>query len=85
MPARSDITDCGSSNRKHLRPDEIGEIWVRSDSVAHGYWNNPSDTETYFSARLPTTEEGPFLRTGDLGFQKTASYTLPAVEKPSYF
>jgi acyl-CoA synthetase (AMP-forming)/AMP-acid ligase II len=57
-------------------PDKIGEIWVRSDSVAHGYWNNPSDTETYFSARLPTTEEGPFLRTGDLGFLKDGELYL---------
>jgi 8-amino-7-oxononanoate synthase len=46
----------------------IGEIWVRGPSVAQGYWNQPQITETIFRARLSDTGEGPFLRTGDLGF-----------------
>ncbi|HEX6509319.1 MAG TPA: AMP-binding protein [Chloroflexota bacterium] len=48
-------------------PDEIGEIWVTGPSVAQGYWNRPEETEKTFRARL-ATGEGPFLRTGDLGF-----------------
>lgn len=54
--------------RRACRPDEIGEIWVSGPSVAQGYWANPADTEETFSASLADTGEGPFLRTGDLGF-----------------
>jgi len=49
-------------------PDEVGEIWVSSLSVAQGYWNRPQETELTFHAHLADTGEGPFLRTGDLGF-----------------
>ncbi len=48
-------------------PDGLGEIWVRSDSVAQGYWQRPDESEQTFGAYLPTGE-GPYLRTGDLGF-----------------
>ena len=46
----------------------IGEIWVSSPTVAAGYWNLPEESERVFKARLADTGEGPFLRTGDLGF-----------------
>ncbi len=49
-------------------PDCIGEIWVQGPSVAQGYWQNEEATEAAFKARLKDTGEGPFLRTGDLGF-----------------
>ncbi|MBE9209303.1 AMP-binding protein [Nostoc sp. LEGE 06077] len=49
-------------------PDEVGEIWVSGPSVGHGYWNRPEETEQTFHAYLQDTKEGPFLRTGDLGF-----------------
>ncbi|MFE9789192.1 fatty acyl-AMP ligase [Nocardia salmonicida] len=45
--------------------DTVGEIWVQGDSVAAGYWNRPEETRHTFDAHLG--EEGPFLRTGDLG------------------
>ena len=48
-------------------PDEEGEIWVSGASIAKGYWNRPDETDATFGARL-ATGEGPFLRTGDLGF-----------------
>ena len=48
--------------------NEVGEIWVSSPSVAQGYWNRPDVTEQIFQAYLAETGEGPFLRTGDLGF-----------------
>lgn len=47
---------------------EVGEIWVSSSSVARGYWNRPVETAETFRACLAGTGEGPFLRTGDLGF-----------------
>jgi thioester reductase-like protein len=46
----------------------IGEIWVKSGGVGEGYWNRPADTEATFQARLTGSNDGPFLRTGDLGF-----------------
>jgi len=49
-------------------PGEVGEIWVAGPSVAAGYWNKPEETGRTFGARLSDTGEGPFLRTGDLGF-----------------
>ncbi|GAB4190172.1 MAG: non-ribosomal peptide synthetase [Coleofasciculaceae cyanobacterium] len=47
---------------------EVGEIWVSGSSVGHGYWNQPEKTQETFVAYLSDTGEGPFLRTGDLGF-----------------
>jgi thioester reductase-like protein len=49
-------------------PDEVGEIWVSGPGVAKGYWNKPNETEDTFKGYVSTTGEGPFLRTGDLGF-----------------
>jgi acyl-CoA synthetase (AMP-forming)/AMP-acid ligase II len=51
-------------------PREVGEIWVRGPSVAQGYWRHPELTERTFKAFLVETSEGPFLRTGDLGYLK---------------
>ncbi len=49
---------------------QVGEIWVSGGSVAAGYWNHPGGTEQSFRARPvgADDEDGPFLRTGDLGF-----------------
>ena len=47
---------------------EVGEIWVRGPSVARGYWLRPEESSATFCAQLRDTGEGPFLRTGDLGF-----------------
>jgi len=45
----------------------VGEIWIAGPSVARGYWRNPEATARDFKAFLPGSD-GPFLRTGDLGF-----------------
>lgn len=49
-------------------PDEVGEIWVAGKSVAQGYWNRKEETEKTFRAYTSDSKEGPFLRTGDMGF-----------------
>jgi acyl-CoA synthetase (AMP-forming)/AMP-acid ligase II len=49
-------------------PGRVGEIWVSGPSVGRGYWGHPAETEAIFNARLADKGEGPFLRTGDLGF-----------------
>ncbi|MGN6339133.1 AMP-binding protein [Mycobacterium sp.] len=49
-----------------------GEIWVYGDNVALGYWRKPEETDETFRATLVApsvgTPDGPWLRTGDLGF-----------------
>jgi acyl-CoA synthetase (AMP-forming)/AMP-acid ligase II len=78
-PAR-DLVSCGRTWHGHralaVDPErhtrcaagEIGEIWVAGPSVAQGYWNRTDETIRTFGATLADTGNGPFLRTGDLGF-----------------
>lgn len=47
--------------------NQVGEIWIAGPSVAQGYWQQPTETEQTFGAHL-ADGNGPFLRTGDLGF-----------------
>ncbi|RKH09839.1 amino acid adenylation domain-containing protein [Corallococcus sp. CA053C] len=56
------------TSRRRVGPDGVGEIWVSGPSVARGYWNRPEESAATFGARIEDTGEGPFLRTGDLGF-----------------
>ena len=49
-------------------PDAIGEIWLQGNNVAQGYWKKEEKTKETFQAYITDTTEGPFLRTGDLGF-----------------
>ncbi len=46
--------------------DVVGEVWVRGASVAAGYFRRDEETARTFGAFVDG--EGPFLRTGDLGF-----------------
>ncbi|OBK50233.1 AMP-binding protein [Mycobacterium sp. 1081908.1] len=50
----------------------VGEIWVHGPNVADGYWGKPPEEQRCFGATLadpsPGTPEGPWLKTGDLGF-----------------
>lgn len=55
------------ATNEQLGAGGAGEIWVCSPSVAAGYWRRAAESAGTFDART-TTGEGPFLRTGDLGF-----------------
>jgi acyl-CoA synthetase (AMP-forming)/AMP-acid ligase II len=46
---------------------QVGEVWFSGGSVASGYWRNPVATMATFKA-MTACGEGPFMRTGDLGF-----------------
>jgi acyl-CoA synthetase (AMP-forming)/AMP-acid ligase II/acyl carrier protein len=46
---------------------EVGEIFIQGRSVAAGYLNRPEETAEIFAAHV-VGHDGPFLRTGDLGF-----------------
>ncbi|MEW5926854.1 MAG: non-ribosomal peptide synthase/polyketide synthase [Gemmatimonadota bacterium] len=53
---------------RECAPDRVGEVWVSGPSVARGYWGRAEETAETFGALEAGTGEGPFLRTGDLGF-----------------
>jgi fatty acid CoA ligase FadD21 len=57
---------------RECAPDLVGEIWVHGENVAEGYWHKPPEEQACFGATLtdpsPGTPDGPWLRTGDLGF-----------------
>jgi acyl-CoA synthetase (AMP-forming)/AMP-acid ligase II len=77
---RRKVVSCGKPGYDHRviavdpvthapsRPSEIGELWVQGPSVPGEYWGLSEESEATFGARLAGTNEGPFLRTGDLGF-----------------
>ncbi len=79
-PNARELTGCGrvlpeervaivDADMLHEQPPErIGEIWVQGGSIAQGYWNKPEATQSNFQNYIAGTNEGPFLRTGDLGF-----------------
>ncbi|WP_338676863.1 fatty acyl-AMP ligase [Streptomyces sp. SCSIO 30461] len=51
-PASSEVRIVDPVSRKELPDGRIGEIWVRGDSVAPGYWGRPTETAEVFDARL---------------------------------
>lgn len=57
-----------SDSQMPVSEGQIGEVWVSGAAVATGYWNRPDATRGRFHARITGSDEGPFLRTGDLGF-----------------
>jgi acyl-CoA synthetase (AMP-forming)/AMP-acid ligase II len=58
--------------RLEVQAGAIGEIWSHGQNNCLGYWEKPGQTEHTFRATLaspsPGTPDGPWLRTGDLGF-----------------
>lgn len=51
---------------KILGPNQIGEIWLRGESISTGYWRNLTATKQNFSAAIEGRQTS-YLRTGDLG------------------
>lgn len=64
-----DIKIVHSESKQECLPDEIGEIWVKGPSVAHGYWNRDLETTSTFGNKIQECkDESLYMRTGDLGF-----------------
>ncbi len=55
-----------AEQRRQLAAGQLGEIWVKGDGVASGYYRNP-DEKMRFHAELPGIS-GDWLCTGDMGF-----------------
>jgi len=56
------------TTHKECRPDNVGEVWLAGAGVAAGYWDKQEQTNATFKATVAGSGDGPFLRTGDLGF-----------------
>ena len=54
-------------NHVICQENEVGEIWLKGPSVTKGYWRNEEKTKEFYQVFL-NSGEGPFFRTGDLGF-----------------
>jgi phthiocerol/phenolphthiocerol synthesis type-I polyketide synthase C len=79
-PGERNVVSCGRPGSGHRviavdpvtltqsNPNQVGELWVQGPSVPSGYWGLPEESAATFEGRLADTNEGPFLRTGDLGF-----------------
>ncbi|BBZ47094.1 AMP-binding protein [Mycobacterium parmense] len=71
-PQRSLLKIVDPETRTECPAATTGEIWVHGDHVAAGYWGKPEETARTFGGALVgatgDTPEGPWLRTGDLGF-----------------
>lgn len=67
VPQGAEVQIVDPSNPRPVGPGALGELWIRGESVAAGYWGQPKATAATFGAHL-ASGEGPFLRTGDLGF-----------------
>ena len=59
-----------SETGRRCGDQEVGEIWVSGDSVAKGYWKDPTVTQSTFMAQIDAETGSLFLRTGDLGFMR---------------
>lgn len=55
-------------SRRPLKDLQIGEIWIRSESVAKAYWQNPDLSLAQFAAPFQSGDSNNYLRSGDLGF-----------------
>ncbi|KPM53866.1 hypothetical protein ACG83_23215 [Frankia sp. R43] len=64
-----DVAIVDPQERTRRAPGQIGEIWVAGPSVTAGYWQRRGLSQEVFGATLSDGGDGPFLRTGDLGFQ----------------
>jgi len=72
-PEGTELRIVDPKTRREAGADQVGEVWARGPHVADGYWSKDEKegrtraSDEVFRARL-ATGEGPFLRTGDLGF-----------------
>jgi acyl-CoA synthetase (AMP-forming)/AMP-acid ligase II len=65
--ASTDVRIVDPVTHRECKAGSSGEIWIAGPGVAAGYWEKPAATESTFRARIANTDEGPFLRSGDLG------------------
>lgn len=69
-----EVTLVDPATHRPVPVGRVGEIWLRGENIASGYWNRPEVSAEVFGARLASGPDGepadggqPYLRTGDLG------------------
>lgn len=75
------LVSCGYASVDHCRvvivdpvtrtecaEGQLGEIWLSGSSVGRSYWGRPEQAREVFGARVAGNGDGPFARSGDLGF-----------------
>ena len=67
-PPEVDVRLVQPETRVTCGPNQVGELWIRSASVAKGYWRQPQQTFAAFGVTTAEEEAGGWLRTGDMGF-----------------
>lgn len=77
FPSRQkvDVKIVNSETFEPLQEDQVGEIWIKSESKAAGYYRKDAETLKDFGAMLAVNGSVPknnlkdgYLRSGDLGF-----------------
>lgn len=68
LAIETDVQIVNPQSHEVCESGEVGEIWVNSPSVAQGYWNKPSFSDSVFRAQLKGDNGKTYMRTGDLGF-----------------
>ena len=72
-PMEGEIRIVDVTTRQLLPDGDVGEIWVRGESVSRGYWEQPEASAETFGAFIADTDDGPWVRTGDLGVLRDGS------------
>ena len=62
--------------RRWVDDGQGGEVWVKGDTVGAGYWGKPRLSQKVFQAVISDDNEGPYLRTGDLGMCKHGEFYI---------
>lgn len=72
LPASPLVRIVDVDTNRQCAHDVVGEIWAHGENVSAGYWSRAPEEQQCFGATLvdppPGTPDGPWLRTGDLGF-----------------
>src|SRR5206468_520632 len=73
--ARHRLAIVDPDTRAAVAPGKVGEIWAKGAGLATGYYSQPDPTAATFQART-ADGDGPWLRTGDLGFEHNGALYL---------
>ena len=67
FPVGADLAIVDPESHELCNDTHIGEIWIKSPSVAAGYWQKTAETSSTFGV-YTKSGQGPYMRSGDLGF-----------------
>ena len=80
LPA-TEVAIVDPDTKQRMSPGKVGEVWVRSEGVAAGYWGRPDESAQTFRAEIAGEAGRTYLRTGDLGFLHAGQLYITARAK----